>query len=80
MQTSVIPSRFDGKPQFQLYYSPYRNPCAWVNVVDELRTLHNGLYLGIGTSGFTEGMRMYRMPFCLAGPIVPIQQPDRDEE
>jgi hypothetical protein len=70
MATSIAPSRYDGKPVFQLDYRKYRSMCGAINMVDEVRRLEDGRYLGIGTLGFTKRMRMIPLPFLLEGPVA----------
>ena len=71
MASSVAPSRYDGRPAFQLDYRAFRSLCGAVNMVDEIRRLDDGRYLGIGTLGFTDRMRLVPLPFLLEGPIGP---------
>jgi hypothetical protein len=40
-------------------------------MVDEIRRVGPGLYLGIGTAGFIRAQRMRPMPFELMGPQSP---------
>lgn len=68
MKTLIAPSRFDGKPAFQLVYRHYRSLCGSVHMVDEVRRAAPGVYLGFGTYGFTAGMRRIPYPFVLTGP------------
>ena len=77
MQTVIAPSRFDGKPAYQLIYSAYDSLFGWVNMVDEVRRAAEGHYLGIGTLGFTERQRLIPLPFTLRGPTAAFnhQQP-----
>jgi hypothetical protein len=71
MLTCVAPSRFDGKPAFQLVYRAFHSLCADVHMVDEIRRVGPGLYLGIGTAGFIRAQRLRPMPFELTGPQSP---------
>lgn len=68
MATVIGPSRFDGLPCFQLHYRAFFSACGIVNMVDEVRRVHTGLYLGMGTVGYTRWQRSIRMPFQLVGP------------
>jgi hypothetical protein len=79
MKTEIVPSRYDGKDVFQLYYPAYSSIPGFINMVDEIRKIHDGLYLGIGTWGFSERQRMIPGPFCLSGPIDEFVGPDREE-
>lgn len=65
MQTMMAPSRYDGKPAYTLVYRAYHSLCGDINMVDEVRRLGDGLYLGIGTWGFTERQRRVALPFLL---------------
>ena len=69
MQTLVHPSRFDGKPAYQLVYPAYQSIVGRLHMIDELRRVDEGLYLGFGTCGFTRRQRRLRLPFALQGPI-----------
>lgn len=71
MQTLVAPSRYDGKPAYQLVYRAYHSLCGSMHMVDEVRRVAAGLYLGIGTWGFTDVQRQVGLPFMLAGPVAP---------
>lgn len=69
MQTLIAPSRFDGKPAYQLVYRRYHSLCGVIHMVDEVRHLAPGRYLGIGTWGFSERQRRQPLPFLLEGPV-----------
>jgi hypothetical protein len=71
MRTLIAPSRYDGKPAYQLVYRAFHSVCGFVHMVDEVRRLDAGRYLGIGTIGFTEGQRRVPLPFLLSGPVGP---------
>jgi hypothetical protein len=71
MLTLVAPSRFDGRPAYQLVYRQFHSACAAVHMVDEVRRVAPGLYLGIGTWGFTAAQRRRPWPFLLEGPVGP---------
>lgn len=68
MQTLIAASRFDGRAAYQLVYRHFHSLCGAINMVDEVRRLAPGLYLGIGTWGFTRGQRHIPYPFLLEGP------------
>lgn len=70
MQTLIAPSRYDGKPAYQLVYRAYQSLCGDIHMVDEVRRLAPGVYLGIGTWGFTAKQRQIALPFLLEGPIA----------
>jgi hypothetical protein len=77
MKTEIANSRYDNKPIFQLTYGYYVHMLGKVNMVDEIRKLEDGLYLGIGTYGFTNKQRMIPLPFILRGPIGKFVGTDR---
>lgn len=71
MLTLMAPSRFDGQPALQLVYRHFESACGDLYMVDEVRRAAPGLYLGIGTYGFTNAQRRIPYPFLLEGPVAP---------
>lgn len=71
MQTLIAPSRYDGRPAYTLVYRAFRSLCGDIHMVDEVRKVTDGVYLGIGTWGFTERQRRIPLPFLLTGPDAP---------
>lgn len=71
MLTLVAPSRYDGRPAYQLVYRHFHSACAALHMVDEVRRVAPGLYLGLGTWGFTAAQRRIAWPFLLEGPVAP---------
>jgi len=71
MLTMIAPSRFDGRPAYQLVYRHFHSTCGSIHMVDEVRRLAPDLYLGIGTYGFTDAQRRIAYPFLLKGPQAP---------
>ena len=71
MQTLIAPSRYDRRPAYTLVYAAFSSMCGAIHMVDEVRQVAPGLYLGIGTWGFTDGQRQVPLPFVLRGPIAP---------
>jgi hypothetical protein len=65
MQTIIAPSRYDGKPAYTLVYRAFQSFCGDINMVDEVRRLGEGLYLGMGTWGFSNRQRRVALPFLL---------------
>ena len=65
MHTLIAPSRYDGKPAYQLVYRAYHSFCGEIHMVDEVRRVAPDLYLGIGTWGFTHSQRQVALPFIL---------------
>lgn len=74
MRTLVAPSRFDGRPAYYLVYRYFRSLCGDINMVDEVRRVAPGLYLGIGTWGYTRAQRQVPYPFLLEGPEAPYRR------
>lgn len=71
MRTLVAPSRYDGRPAYTLVYRAYRSMCGAIHMVDEVRRAAPGVYLGMGTWGFTGRQRRIARPFVLTGPVGP---------
>ncbi len=71
MATLIAPSRYDRRPAFQLVYRAYKSMFGALHMVDEVRRLETGQYLGIGTFGFTDAQRRIPYPFLLTGPVAP---------
>ena len=71
MLTLIAPSRFDGRPAYQLVYRHFHSTCGSIYMVDEVRRLAPDLYLGIGTYGLTDAQRRMPYPFLLKGPQAP---------
>ncbi|MBI2691950.1 MAG: hypothetical protein HYX29_08415 [Solirubrobacterales bacterium] len=65
MRTMIAPSRYDGRDSYTLIYRAYRSMCGAINMVDEIRRVNDGLYLAIGTWGFTKRQRQIPLPFAL---------------
>lgn len=68
MLTLMAPSRFDGRPAYQLVYRHFHSLCGAIHMVDEVRRVAPGLYLGMGTYGLTDAQRRIAYPFLLEGP------------
>ncbi|MEV4157780.1 hypothetical protein AB0J48_32630 [Nocardia salmonicida] len=71
MRTLLAPSRYDGAPAYTLIYRAYSSMCGSIHMVDEVRRAAPGVYLGIGTWGFTDNQRRVPRPFLLTGPCCP---------
>lgn len=65
MQTRIGPSRYDGRPAYQLLYPAFHSTCGAINMVDEVRVVSDGLFLSIGTWGYTDAQRHVPLPFLL---------------
>lgn len=65
MATQMALSRFDGQPAYCLVYRAFNSVCGYINMVDEIRSAGPGVYLGIGTWGFTDRQRRIPLPFVL---------------
>ncbi len=80
----IGPSAIDGQPALVMTYAAYRNLSGAVGLVDEVRRLDDGLYLGlyrtrIAVPPFTRrqaGRRSEPEVFLLAGPAGPWVGPD----
>ena len=69
MRTRIGPSYFDGKPSFQLVYRAFDHYAGDIHMLDEIRRLPDGRYLGIGRTGTTVEERRLPMPFLLNAQI-----------
>ncbi len=65
MHTVIAPSRYDGKPAYTLVYRAFQSLCGDIHMVDEVRSMGEGRYLGIGTWGFSKFQRRIPLPFLL---------------
>lgn len=74
MKTYVGGSAVDGGRSYILEYRPY-NSGFMRSMVDEVRRVAPGLYLGLGRVGFGRWMRMRLYPFMLEGPVGPYSDP-----
>ena len=70
MLTRLAPSRYDGRPAYTLVYAAFSSMCGAIHMVDEVRRVAPGLYLGIGTWGFSDAQRRVPLPFVLRGPVA----------
>ena len=74
MQTDIGPSHFDGKPSFRLVYRAYDHYAGDIHMLDEVRRLPDGRYLGIGRTGDSVEERRMPMPFLLKARIGDYRQ------
>ena len=74
MLTSVGPSFFDGKPSFRLVYRAFDHHAGDIHMLDEVRRLPDGRYLGIGRIGDSVEERRMPMPFLLKARIGDYRQ------
>lgn len=65
MTTLIAPSAIDGRPAFQLDYRTFNTFCGATNLVDDVRRVSPGLYLGFAMLGFTDRQRRVLQPFML---------------
>ncbi|MGB9339583.1 MAG: hypothetical protein WCB63_10110 [Polyangiales bacterium] len=79
MRTRLGPSKLPGdtKDAFHLEYAELNNfqrggpgGALLHTMFDEVRKISDGLYLGIGRTGFTEKARAELHPFTLEGPVA----------
>jgi hypothetical protein len=69
MHTSITTSVWDGRPSFQLQYAGETHLLGRLRMRDEVREIQPGLYLGMGTFGYSEAKRRDDpLPFLLRGP------------
>jgi len=80
MRTQLGPSKIPGdtKDAFHLEYADFNSfqrgglgGALLHTMFDEVRKIADGLYLGIGRTGFTEKARAELHPFTLEGPVAP---------
>jgi hypothetical protein len=76
MATRVGPSYIDDKESFHLDYSPYNRSINYT-LHDELRKIHDTLFLGMGYMGFSVGAIM-PAPFLLYGEPTEWVGPDKE--
>lgn len=62
-------SQIDGKPALMMYYGAYDNRGGERDLVDEIRKLADGFYLGMGAATKPDGERTPPGHFALTGPI-----------
>jgi hypothetical protein len=67
--TYVGPSQIDGQPSIVMTYSSFNNPSGNRDLIDEIRKLSDGVYLGLGSARAEDGSRTRPGPFVLTGPI-----------
>lgn len=79
MRTRLGPSKLPGDTNdaFHLEYADFNNfqrggpgGALLHTMLDEVRKISDGLYLGIGRTGFTEKTRAELHPFTLEGPVA----------
>ena len=84
--TEMGPSLIDGKPALLMYYGAYvradgSHPRS--ALVDEIRKLADGVYLGMGTTKESDGSRSQPGHFAMVGPVGPyvgVDDPDAEIE
>ena len=69
MRTSIGPSRYDVKDVYALNYRYYYSAAGIVDMQDEIRKVHEGLYLGVGHWRLPIGISMASVWFALTGPV-----------
>ncbi|GEE03893.1 hypothetical protein nbrc107696_43390 [Gordonia spumicola] len=65
MTTRIADSDIDGRPAFQLDYRTFDTVNGLVNLLDDVRRVQPGLYLGFGMLGLTDRQRSVLQPFML---------------
>ena len=82
--TETGTSLIDGEPSLMLHYGAYR--LRWVpegeetTLVDEIRKLDDGIYLGLGTRENPDGCRAQPGHFVLVGPVGEYRRADDPTE
>jgi hypothetical protein len=74
MKTYVAASAVDAKQSYVLEYRPF-NGGLMRGMVDEVRRVAPGLYLGLGRISLGRFARMRLYPFLLEGPVGPYSDP-----
>ncbi|MBK7974521.1 MAG: hypothetical protein IPK07_14985 [Deltaproteobacteria bacterium] len=74
MKTYLGESAVDAGRSYILEYRPY-NSGFMRSMVDEVRRVAPGLYVGLGRVGFGSWMRTRLYPFMLEGPVGPYSDP-----
>jgi len=74
MKTYLGDSAVDARRSYVLEYRPY-NSGFMRTMIDEVRRVAPGLYVGLGRVGFGRFMRMRLYPFMLEGPVGPFSDP-----
>ena len=74
MKTYLGDSAVDAGRSYILEYRPY-NSGFMRSMVDEVRRVAPGLYVGLGRVGFGSWMRTRLYPFMLEGPVGPFSDP-----
>lgn len=64
-------SHIDGRPALIMTYSSFKHSAGDRDLIDEIRRLDEGIYLGLGTSRAEDAGRTPPGPFVLVGPIGP---------
>lgn len=65
MTTRIATSYIDGRPAFRLDYRTFDTVNGLLNLVDDVRRVAPGLYLGFGMLGFTDRQRAVLQQFML---------------
>ncbi len=71
MLTRIATSHIDGRPAFQLDYRPFDTLNGRINLVDDVRRVRPGVYLGFGFWGFTDRQSRVLQPFMLEATARP---------
>ena len=69
--THLGTSLIDGRPSFVMTYGSFNNGAGGRDLVDEIRKLDTGLYVGLATTKQDDGSRTQPGFFALTGPIGP---------
>eukprot|EP00624_Nannochloropsis_granulata_P007671 evm.model.NODE_8942_length_15812_cov_33.153996.3 len=73
-------SVWDDNPSYILDYRGQNHVQGYANMRDEIREIRPGMFLGIGTWGWTREMQRQPAPFILRGPKNPAAPEIFEEE
>lgn len=79
MSTCITASQQDGAPCLQLDYRPFKSLFGRLAMVDELRRVRSGLYIGLGSYSLGKRHRSGPLPFILSGPVASFVGADNSE-
>lgn len=80
MIVSFNESVWDDNPSFVLDYRGQDHVLGYAHMRDEVREIRPGMFLGIGTWGWSTEMQRQPAPFILRGPKNPAASENFKEE
>ncbi|HVF76528.1 MAG TPA: hypothetical protein VM938_15940 [Acidimicrobiales bacterium] len=81
--TFVGESAIDGKPSLVMNYCDFANEAAAIGLVDEVRKVEDGVYIGAGLTAEEREAGVVSGCFLLAGPVHPstvVDDPDAERK